>query len=778
VSANGVTCERRRRDIGLGPAFTAVLALVLFGLALAAADHPAAAAGRSPPLRPPVVYSERSGLRLGTQALTGRVTLVASRPGLRWRIIGVTAWAHAAGRTLVASWNTTRLDDGQYWLELDDRGHLSTVGLFVRNHTSLSLAVSPLANASAGLDIRSTDARAVAAIFRKRSYRPGDTAVIDLWGRYPVLRIDILHVGPESRVTVGNETMEGVPVGTPVRVTGAPRHVRLHVGEWRSGLYAARLTSGTRVGFAPFIVRPRRLGEHDVAVVEPTNTWEAYNYRDANGDGVPDTWYGDPSRRTVDESRPFLSRGVPPHFRSYDLGFLHWLARSGRQVDVLAQEDIEHVSGDRLARLYRLIVFPGHHEYVTEGEYDAVQRFRDLGGNLAFLSANNFFYRVDRHGDTITRIGRWRDLGRPEAALIGVEYFAWNQGLFRSRPYTVVGAVRAPWLFVGTGLRNGDSFGHFGIEVDGRTAASPARTELLARMPDAFGTGLPAEMTYYETRAGAHVFAAGGFTLGGLQSRRPQVARFLDDLWGKLAPEEGSGVRGLAAVGAAGDRHGEDGVVYRYYVGAGYRFQPLQSFAELNALVSKRATGRVRRLGSALVARGVRRSGGVYWEYDFAYGGSPAPWRSGFVQAVAAQALARTGVLLSDDSFAIAGDEAFRAFRTLVMPLGGGLWVQEYGFSSAAILNAQLQTLLSLRSYADVTGSRSAQQVVARLHRASKTLLPRFTIGCWSRYALGGAAASVHYHEYHLQLLKALAALYPTEPIWQATYIKWSGCLG
>jgi len=486
----------------------------------------------------PVVHAERAGLRLGTEALTGQVALVASRPGMRWRIITVTPWAYAVGRTLTRHFDTAKLADGRwYWLELDDHGRLTTQGLFIRNHTALTLAESPLANASAGLDTRSTDGRAVVAVFGKRSYRPGENALIDLWGHYRVLLVQILHVGPERQLTIGNETMQGIPVGQPIRVVGAPRSLRITVGDWESGLYAARLTSGAKVGFAPFVVRPSRFGEHRVAVVQPTNTWQAYNYRDANGDGIPDTWYYTSSCHTVDESRPFLSRGVPPHFRQYDLGFLHWLARTGKHVDMLAQDDLEHISGDRLARLYRLIVFPGHHEYVTESEYDAIQRYRDLGGNLAFLSANNFFYRVDRHGSTITRIGRWRDLGRPEAALVGVQYFYWNLAHYPSRPYTIVGTRRTPWLFARTQLRNGDSFGYFGIEVDDRTTASPPQTQLLARMPNAFGTGRPAEMTYYETKAGAHVFAAGGFTLGGLQSRRPEVSQFLENLWHKLTVE-------------------------------------------------------------------------------------------------------------------------------------------------------------------------------------------------------------------------------------------------
>jgi hypothetical protein len=38
---------------------------------------------------------------------------------------------------------------------------------------------------------------------------------------------------------------------------------------------------------------------------------------------------------------------------------------------------------------------------------------------------------------------------------------------------------------------------------------------VLARIPDAFGPGKSAEMTYYETRRGAKVFAAGVMNFGG-----------------------------------------------------------------------------------------------------------------------------------------------------------------------------------------------------------------------------------------------------------------------
>ena len=41
---------------------------------------------------------------------------------------------------------------------------------------------------------------------------------------------------------------------------------------------------------------PEKLGGHRVAVVLPTQTWQAYNFRDDDGDGKADTWYADPEK--------------------------------------------------------------------------------------------------------------------------------------------------------------------------------------------------------------------------------------------------------------------------------------------------------------------------------------------------------------------------------------------------------------------------------------------------------------------------------------------------
>src|SRR5436190_1578057 len=257
--------------------------------------------------------------------------------------------------------------------------------------------------------------------------------------------------------------------------------------------------------------------------------------RDANRDGVGDTWYADP-RLDVELDRPFQGHGVPPHYAAYDLLFLRWLARTAKHVDVLTDDDLERVhDGAQLARAYDLVVFSGHHEYVTTHEYDVTQAYRDHGGNLMFLSANNFFYRVVRTGSVLHRVGRWRDLGRPEAALVGVQYLDWNHDEFGNGAYVL---RSSGWPFTGTGLQAGSSFGTYGIEIDAPTKDSPRGLRILATVPNLFGPGRSANMTYYTTPRGAKVFAAGTIHFGGT-ALRPPVPTILENVWDELAqPEE------------------------------------------------------------------------------------------------------------------------------------------------------------------------------------------------------------------------------------------------
>ncbi len=381
----------------------------------------------------------------------------------------------------------------------------------------------------------------VDAAFTRRSYAPGETAELRLATDARSLRLQVFAYQSPGRPSEQDVKTAGLAKTGPILVdwrahASAPALLRVvRAGDWPSGLYFVRvLASDGRVGYAPFIVRPKRLGTHRVAVVLATNTWAAYNLEDADGDGWGDSWYVTGRHRSVDLERPFLDFGVPFRFHDWDLEFIAWLNRTGKRVDFLSDDDLAAVpSGGELARRYDLIVFPGHEEYVTEHEYDVIRRYRDAGGHLAFLAANNLYRQVMRRGTSLVRGRLWRQLGRPEASVVGVQYVGSNNGA-KQAAFVVTGASAVPWAFAGTGLVDGDTFGQYGIEIDARTPASPRDTEVLAHIPDLLGPGRTAEMTYYETAAGAKVFAAGALNFAA-SVNRPEVAALLENVWRRLS---------------------------------------------------------------------------------------------------------------------------------------------------------------------------------------------------------------------------------------------------
>ncbi|HKG42653.1 MAG TPA: N,N-dimethylformamidase beta subunit family domain-containing protein [Gaiellaceae bacterium] len=304
----------------------------------------------------------------------------------------------------------------------------------------------------------------VDAGFGRQSYTPNRRASLVVSSDARRLTVQLFQVGSETEPSLysgyGNDELFGVPAGRSfaldwTRHRNRPAVVRLRVPHRPSGLYFARLTADDgRVGFAPFVLLPRKLGTRRVAVVFPTNTWQAYNHRDADGDGTGDTWY----------------------------------------------------SNDSI--------------------------YRNLGRNLLFTSTTNFLWRVEHRGHWLIRTRYWRALGRPEASLIGVQFLSNDEGKDQGH-YLVVGAKAAPWAFRGTGLVDGDTFGHGGIEIDARTFASPPGTIVLATMRN-LQRASSAEMTYYETSAGAKVFASGTLNFAGTALEQP-VSALLENVWSKLS---------------------------------------------------------------------------------------------------------------------------------------------------------------------------------------------------------------------------------------------------
>jgi hypothetical protein len=203
-----------------------------------------------------------------------------------------------------------------------------------------------------------------------------------------------------------------------------------------------------------------------------------------------------------------------------------------------------------------------------------------------------------------------------------------------------------------------------------------------------------------------------------------------------------------------------DGIVYRYFAGRCFEFHPLATFGALNARVAAKDAAGTQRLAAALTARAVARpGGGVAWEYYFPYAGGRPPWISGMAQAVAAQAFARAASLVPGDSATFMGEAggAFQAISRLTTTVAAGPWIRLYSFSSLRVLNAQLQSVLSLQTYAQAADDPAAVTLASQLEQAAAATVTRFDTGYWTDYSLGGRPSPLSYQKFIVQLLHKLA---------------------
>ncbi len=288
------------------------------------------------------------------------------------------------------------------------------------------------------------------------------------------------------------------------------------------------------------------------------------------------------------------------------------------------------------------------------------------------------------------------------------------------------------------GLVAAEGRGDLSEEALGRNGAIAMEAALqLARMPADRAAALSAVLTDVATQAPVYDRPRAAALFGMVEVNARHLAA-------KPLPEPGSDVLGA------------DGTVYRHHAGHGLQFHPLANFARLNRYLAKEHLPRARTLAAALRARAVPAEDGLVWEYYFPFGG-PGRWTSALAQAAGAQAFTRTALALDDDAAARAAKGAFDAIpETLARPLAGGTWVREYSFSDMAVLNAQLQSLVSLTEYATGLDDDRALAFTRELSAASREMLPELDTGSWSDYAIGGSEASQHYHCYHVDLLRRL----------------------
>ena len=276
----------------------------------------------------------------------------------------------------------------------------------------------------------------VEAAFLRRSYAPGRAdGASHPRGRS---RADAAVPAPRRREPTSserNDELSGAPRGRARadrldREAVGPVTITVQTGAWPIGVYAARLTTRRR----PRSASPRS----SCARRHPARSGSSSCCRPTPGRPTTCTTAtatAGATRGTREGTHPSSST-APTATGACRRASRRTTGRSsagcrapGRTPDMVADDDLEaFASGDELRALYDLVVFPGHSEYMTGHAYDVVERYRDLGGRLIFLSANNFFWRVDKQGSTMRRVRLWRDEGRPEARLLGVQYRANDDG--------------------------------------------------------------------------------------------------------------------------------------------------------------------------------------------------------------------------------------------------------------------------------------------------------------------------------------------------------------
>lgn len=336
----------------------------------------------------------------------------------------------------------------------------------------------------------------------------------------------------------------------------------------RAGLYYfhARTKSGLFFSF-PWVVAPAK-PQHKLAVLASNITWNAYNAFGGrsnyiNADKLPDVptvnarqelhRYTDPEyvNYAADEyaplsfERPEAINFVPEdeeitnpiegrtacHIAPAEWRLLGWLEREGFPYDFYGETHFHF--GQFPLDEYRVLIISTHPEYWSREMYYSLKAWvHERGGRLLYLGGNGLNCEVRflddativiENGNERERVkqgtteSRFHPRAESEANLLGVVFT--YDGIMTSAPYKVVDADH--WVFAGTGLKNGDTFGEkslhrrcpggaSGHETDKISLHSPKNVHLLAEGLNPENGG--AHMVVYETPTGGQVFSVGSIT--------------------------------------------------------------------------------------------------------------------------------------------------------------------------------------------------------------------------------------------------------------------------
>jgi N,N-dimethylformamidase len=276
-----------------------------------------------------------------------------------------------------------------------------------------------------------------------------------------------------------------------------------------------------------------------------------------------------------------------------DSHLLMWLAHQGYEVDLITDAELNS-EGQALLDPYKVVVTGSHPEYHTAQMLDALQRYRDSGGNLVYLGGNGFYWKIAldparegiieiRRGEGGIRAwaaepgeyynqfdaqygGLWRRNARPPQKLVGVGFTA--QGNFVGSHYRINQSARSnpkvSWILEGITAKTvgGEGFsghGAAGFELDrvDKRLGSPENAVVIAASenhpPEAPWMLVPeeqlthittipgethkalirADMTWFDCPGGGEVFSVGSITFCGslpVNHFDNDISRILDNV--------------------------------------------------------------------------------------------------------------------------------------------------------------------------------------------------------------------------------------------------------
>ena len=346
----------------------------------------------------------------------------------------------------------------------------------------------------------------------------------------------------------------------------SPHHKQYVEAPDRSGLYYFHAKTESCEFFSfPWIVAPAKQ-KAKLAVLLSNITWNAYNNFGGRSnyihpDRLPPTptvnarmelkRYTDPEHLNYDTidyaplsfDRPETICHIPEedsltgpiegraacHLAPTEWRLLGWLEREGFAHDIYAETQLQF--DDLHLDDYQVLVISTHPEHWSQEMYDKVKtwvferggRLLYLGGNgincaVEFLDEQTCIYRNqdarELRDESKGLESRFHQRHESEANLLGVVFDP--RGIMTAAPYRVIEGDH--WVFEGTGLSTGDTFGRHsqhqrvpggasGHETDKRSKSSPAETLLLAKGLNPNDGG--AEMVIHEPEGGGAVFSAG-----------------------------------------------------------------------------------------------------------------------------------------------------------------------------------------------------------------------------------------------------------------------------